>query len=251
MQKLAVFLGQFAFAAAEYSSLYVAIMTYGAKGCFDKDKKHEEVVPTKAVLTDVMKMADNYAMGTCQKKTENGTLVSSKVTCTDQFLVATHYSGSDTCAGTPSSTMSFICMKDDSTEKWTSIWCDRDWTGFYEMQKSEYSSADCAGDPSASFGYATEIDDLNCVPKADLSDNTWSPKSQKTTKSGEVLTVQEFTTLDCSGTSNDTKTTCGACEVHDGKNVIVTCGGRVMYASGAAQPSFILPALIFLVVVAK
>merc|ERR1712079_688492 len=97
-----------------------------------------------------------------------------------------------------------------------------------------------------------------CTPDSSLRDGSWTAKSSKLSKSDGVVTMEEFSSADCSGTATETKPfPCGECTVMDEDDdesnyMIITCPttGGVGDASGAFQLSSSLPLLTLLAVVA-
>merc|ERR1719422_289589 len=178
-------------------------------------------------------------LGTCLKQSDVAFI---KASCVSGFFVYESYS--DACSGKALSTVTHNCMKSAKKEEWVTYKCDADITGYHKMGYAQYTSGDCSGDPALSMDMAVEMN--VCAPAAKFEEGKWTAKSTKTIKSGTSLTMQEFPTMDCSGSPIETKTTCGGCFPTDGKNASLTCGNLdgEPEVSGAVQPSCILPALL-------
>lgn len=236
MQRLAGLVGQFTIAAAVK---YMSMKEYGAAGCAEESMKKDMVVAQESLL----KMMGLSGIPSCKNISEDS-LMSQNYVCKSGYLEVETFLN-DKCSGTPPSSTSMKCMKDDNN-KWMSFACDADVTGYFTFQYSKYKSKDCSGDPETG-SMARQLD--KCVVDAKQEDDgNWTDGSYKATKSGNVLTTEEFSTGDCSGSlKKKDEITCDACS-SDG--VKIGCGG-VAVAAGATQPCCILPVMLLLAFGAK
>jgi len=247
MQKAAVFVVQFAAAAAGSSS---AVTTYGAAGCAEGDLKKETMLKTKSFV-QMLGMTADYTMGSCMNKTTGDLLaLSQKISCNAGFMAIETYLLSDTCEEAnlyAASSFTFNCHKSDDDDEWTTVACNVGAAGYDEYPISMYSTSNCSGDPSNSLTGLYK--NGKCSPDATLSNGNWTAKSSKLTNSDGVVTSEEFSTMDCSGTASESQAfACGACEANDDDYMIITCPGKLGNADGAFRPSCILPVLTLLAV---
>jgi len=237
MHKLAVLVGQFAVAAAAGS--YVHVKVYAAKDCTQAALRAEKVYRAKDLCAE-LELSGDCEKGTCMDLSKGEQLASRKASCVAGFLVVEGYTESATCGGA-GIRQPLNCFSSSSLG-WSSWMCDVDTTGYDEFVSSAYSSKDCSGDPLKSVGWAAKLG--SCMPAAEPENGKWNAASEKYTRSGDVVTQEKFSTMDCSGMARVSQHTCGVCEVVDGSNVTWTCEP----VSGAVQPTCILPALILLAV---
>lgn len=251
MQKVAV-LAQIAVVAAG-AGKYSAMKSYGAEGCAEADLKSNTMITTDSLM-EMLQAETGYSFGGCMNKTESDFLqMSQKFMCDGGFLSVKTYLGSDACAEDSiyeNATYTFDCRKDDDEEKWSSISCEADMSGYVEIPIAMHgNSSDCSSEPTS----MTMLRKLGeCSPASELNDGTWTSKSSKMSISDEVVTSQEFSNADCSGTaSSSVVVTCGECgSTGDDSYIIITCPppGGPGDASGAFQPSRTLSMLALLAV---
>lgn len=240
MQKLAILVGQFAIVAAVK---YMANKVYSAEGCPEESLKQEGMFPEESLLK-------GGEWGVCTKLSAETSI---KASCPSGGNLEVSYFAGETCAGSATMTVKRKCAKDDKQQKWETLICDADATGYSAYEFSlYYSSTDCSGNVSETRPLGTTKDG-SCVADASIDDNgTWTAKSTKTTRSGNILTMEEFSTMDCAGSPSSTKPfTCGNCTPVGQSSWILNCPVGADVASGATQPSKILPVLLLLAVTAK
>jgi len=246
MQKLAILVGQIAVAAA-WS--HVAINKYSEAGCAEGSLKAQNMVSLKLLLKGVG-AGEDYTMEDCVNQSTSAIKFSQKFSCKAGFFATDTYMG-DECEGSKKwsdASAAFDCHKGDPEDEWTSMACDPYMTGYVDYSMAQYATNDCSGDPSMSMEVPVKTG--SCTPGSELGNGTWVIKSSKMTRSGETVTKEEFSTMDCSGTaSTSTPQTCGACSTEEGNHLLFTCPSEPNNpgaASGAFQPSCTLPALILL-----
>jgi len=255
MQKVAV-LAQIAVVAAGagHQKSYSAIKAYDAEGCAEANLKQDSIMTTES-LFEAMSIEAGYSFGGCTNKTQNGFVMSQKVNCDGGFLSIKTYLASDACAEEnlyPNASYTFNCKKEDDEDKWQTFACNVDASGYSEVPVKMYSNetSDCSHEPTMSMTMLHKIGE--CSLESRLSDGTWNDKSSKMSISDGVVTHEEFSSADCSGTATKSTTlTCGECDSTDDDNyMIITCppSGGPGDASGAFQPSRTLPMLALLAV---
>merc|ERR1712039_743208 len=176
------------------------------------------------------------------------------------FLSVMTYFESDTCEEAklhPNYTYTFNCKKEENEEKWQTFACELDASGYVEVPLAMYNNdtGDCSTEPMS----VTSLVKLGeCSLDSSLRDGTWTSKSSKMSISDGVVTHEEFSSADCSGTATKAITvTCGECGStgdDDNSYIIITCPGeadgpnKAGSANGAFQPSRTLPMLTLLAV---
>jgi len=244
-------LAQIAVVAAG-TTKYSVLETYGAEGCAEADLKQKNIITTDSLL-EMMQAEAGYSFGGCMNKSESGLEMSQKLVCDGGFLSVKTYLGSDACAEASiyeNATFLFDCKKDDEKEKWTSIACEADMSGYVEISMAMHgNSSDCSS-TATSMTMMRKLGD--CNPDSDLNEGTWTSKSSKMSISDGVVTNQDFSNADCSGTASESvEVTCGECSsTGDDSYIIITCPppGGPGDASGAFQPSRTLSMLALLAV---
>jgi len=244
MQKLVFLVGLLGVAAT--GSLGGVVREYSAADCSEGDLKKEEYFTTDGLLA-VVKQGKAIP---CIRKAE--------FHCKSGILNIKNHQA-DPCEGSVNWGANWAgelnCIKaDEKQEVWMTLECDKDMAGYAPNQYSWFSSENCSGEPASVVGKAVKYG--SCMPDAKMKDGSWVARSSKTTKSSDIITVEEFPTMDCSGSpSSVEKETCGACAVDGKRGISVTCGSVVAdaddEASGAIEPSCIFPALLILAVAAK
>lgn len=238
MQRLAGLVGQLTIAAAVK---YMGMKEYSAAGCAEESMKKDNYFAQEYML----KQMGLSGLPSCKNISEGDSLMSQNYLCKSGYLEAETFLN-DECSGTPLATSSMKCMKDgDSNNKWMSFACDADVAGYFTFQYSKYKSKDCSGDPET-MSMARKMN--TCVVDAKQDDDgNWTDGSSKLTQSGNVLTSEEFSTGDCSGSlKKKEEFTCDVC-----KDTVKIACGLVAAASGATQPCCILPVMLLFAFGAK
>jgi len=227
MQKmLAVFVAQFAVVTGADS--FVAIQTFSADGCNEKDRKSNSVMDAASVLQPC-----NAAPGG---------QVSSKMVCKDGFVVSEAYTGTE-CAGDPikERTVALKCFKEEDASVWNSMVCNPDIEGYTKIPIEKYSEDDCTDNPVNGV-VALKLD--SCEKGGDFNDGKWTDEYSMATRVGNDLIHKVFTSSKCDGEPKKTDTqTCGACK----EKTKVMCEET----NGAVQSYGILPVFILVAVGAK
>lgn len=249
MQSLAaVFLGQIVVTAA---GAYISVKEYGAEGC--GDLKQEGVYHESWVT-----LMFGSALGVCEPGA--GT---QKVSCKNGFVALDEYSNV-TCEDVylvEARSKVYDCAERHG--RWYKLTCNPDLTGTFKVTFDRYSSRDhpdgtndCSHDPWMTIEQAFEPG--RCMSMAKRQGDgmstpvTWTPASEKLSRSGDTSTVETFSTMDCTGEVAETEEyTCGTCKTRSASSSwFITCEGSsttedpsVSRAFQPAQPYGILSAL--------
>lgn len=227
------------------AGFFSTIKWYSAEGCAEGDLMHKEMRATSD---------SGFEFGTCSGK--------KKWSCTGGYVTEDEYE-SDMCAGAIVNSTTYNCRWEPSYKSWDTYECNSDGTGYSEFRRSEYyynssgrkpyyATNECVGDPMSSDVSYLKVG--ACDPYADLdSDGRWTERSRRVTRSGEVVTYEEFYSMNCSGTADAYESwtrTCGACEFSDSDYSILHmhCSSVESEFSGTFQLSCMLPALTLLAV---
>lgn len=254
MQKLAVLVSQFAVAAA---GKYVLESLYSEAGCAAGALKSERLITPASYVEKYGNDLKDYTWGTCLDQGID-MMYSEKFSCEAGAVAMEGYDASRTCeANKLIQSATFNCAAQNlvgARAGWEVAACDADGTGYKKVNMKEYKGNDCTGDTDRDEDTFEKFG--QCRPTARHDGVKWMDSSVKATINGTVLTYEYFSTLDCSGAVELTHAyPCGKCEVA----TLYTCPPPEPTPApptpappdtfiGTAKRSYILPALVLLVV---